>query len=185
MLTSHQSTMQQQEIGDSAWQLVDMGRDSNWPRPLMSVRQAQGPRTDRRVWTEGTKRGSMLKGPSRSNSVRTVASPNGSNLSPSSSAETIPPRDFMDVRSISESILSKSDRPESLAKTLVSKGSRLLKRQNSNINLTSLRTMDWSDEFGRETGRNQVKELSARGASKHNRWRSTDNGMSERPDVHC
>lgn len=168
-LVYHQPTLYLQRSGDYQWQLPAPARDSLWQRRERPYMTPQQPTANyRRGFPNGSRSNSMADTRPRS---RTAHSPNVGSLSPTSSIHMSSPRDLHDMRSISESIVSRIDRPESLAKTLVSKGYKLLRRQNSKSDLTSLRTMDWMEESKAE------KTLPK--SSNHSRWQSTDSGMFE------
>ncbi len=172
-LLYHQPTLYLQRSGDYQWQLPAPGRDRLWQRrerPYMSPQQPTA--NYRRGFPDGSRRNSMAGTQPRSSTAMAAHSPNEYSLSPSSSIHMSPSRDLHDMRSISESIVSRTDRPESLAKTLVSKGYKLLRRQNSKSDLTSLRTMDWMEK-------SKVENMYRSKNSKHSRWQSTDSGMFE------
>ena len=177
LLVYHQPTLYLQRSGDYQWQLPAPRRDRNWhrrDRPYMTPQQP--PLDHYGAFAEGSRRSSMATPRSgtirpRSSTAMTDYSTNEYCHSSSSSPRMSSPRDLHDMRSMSESIISRTDRPESLTKTLVSKGYKLLRRQNSRSDLTSLRTMDWMEQPG---GDNMSRKL-----AKHSRWQSTDSGMSE------
>ncbi len=169
----HQPTLYLQRDGDYQWQLPAPGRDRHWhrrERPYMAPHQP--PPNLRRGVTEGSwgsRRNSLSGIRPRSSTAMAARSPNECSLSPTSSIHMSSHRDLHDMRSISESIVSRTDRSGSLTKSLVSKGYKLLRRQNSKSDLTSLRTMDWMEQ---PRGENNLRKN-----SKHSRWQSTDSSM--------
>lgn len=89
-------------------------------------------------------------------------------------------RRSQDVRSIAGSIQSRADRSDSMTKSLLSRGTKLLKRQNSKSNLTSLRTLDWVEA---SYERDQIQELAGWRLLKHSRIDSTGDCMTLQ--FHC
>ena len=176
LLVYHQPTLYLQRSGDYQWQLPAPRRDRSWQRRDRPYMTPQQPTLNHCRASEGSRRNSMSTSRSgtirpRSSTAMTDYSTNQYCHSSSSSIHMSSPRDLHDMRSISENIVSRSDRPESLTKTLVSKGYKLLKRQNSRSDLTSLRTMDWMEQSN--------GEKTSRKPAKHSRWQSTDSGRSE------
>jgi hypothetical protein len=111
---------------------------------------------------------------SRSNSSMPGSTPFESNLSPALTIDRSTPRSSssQDRHSFAgNSLYTNAKRSESLGKSLMAKGSRLLKRQNSKNDLTSLHPMNWSEEDSRH-----VQEMSNRPGSRHSRIRSTGEG---------
>lgn len=84
-------------------------------------------------------------------------------------------RRSQDVRSIAGSIQSRADRSDSMTKSLFSRGTKLLKRQNSKSNLTSLRTLDWVEA---SYERDQIQELAGWRLLKNSRIDSTGSCMT-------
>ena len=177
LLVYHQPTLYLQRSGDYQWQLPAPRRDRRWQRRDRPYLTPQQPTLSHcGAFTEGSGRDSMSTSRSgmirpRSSTAMIDYSTNDYCHSSSSLTHMSSPRDLHNMRSVSESIVSRSDRPESLTKTLVSKGYKLLRRQNSRSDLTSLRTMDWMEQSNREN--------TSRKLAKHSRWQSTDSGMSE------
>jgi hypothetical protein len=100
------------------------------------------------------------------------------NLSPSVSHERPASWRSQDARSSSSSIPPSLERAESLAKTLMVRGSKLFKRQHSKTSPPSLRTLYWvvdtqngMDKPGRQRG-------SLHRDSQHNRMHSTGSKLS-------
>ena len=170
LLVYHQPTLYLQRSGDYQWQLPAPGRDRRWQdrdRPYTSTQQSTT--NNHRPSTMSSRPASMSSTRQRSNTAMAHYSSNEPKLSPTSSVRTLSRPYLHDMRSVSENIVSRTERPESLTKTLVSKGYRLLRRQNSKSDLTSLRTMDWKEQSS--TGN------ASRKPPRHSRWQSTDSGM--------
>lgn len=181
LLVYHQPTLYLQRSGDYQWQLPAPNRDryrQRRDRPYVSPQQPTlnhfGALTEsERRSSMSSSRGGVVR--SRSSTAMAHRLPDEYSHSPSSSTHMSSPRDLYNLRSISESIVSRADRPESLTKSLVSKGYKLLRRRNSRSDLTSLRPMDWAEH---SSGENPSRKL-----LRHSRWQSTDSGMSE-PNFH-
>ena len=86
-----------------------------------------------------------------------------------------------DRRSASISLHSRNERSESFSRTLRTKASRLLRRQENDENLTSLRTVDWSEELD-ETPYEDGPSLLPRRGLKVAKRGSPSGGMPS-PDV--
>lgn len=132
------------------------------------------PQRRRRV-TEGAQRTSVFGLRSRSNTITSSTS----FTSTASSTPIVGKRWWRGSRathSTSPSMTSYSERSESMAKTLLSKSGRMLKRQNST--LTSLRTLDGDDTSDRWGDVHEVQELSGGGYAHHERAQSIDSGKS-------
>lgn len=71
----------------------------------------------------------------------------GLRLSPTSSVEMSTSRYSLDARSISGSLHFQAERPESLARSLRAKGSRLIRRQNSKFNLPTLEWVESAEQL--------------------------------------
>ena len=174
ILAYHQPTLYLQRSGDYQWQLPAPSHDRHWRRRDRPYMTPQQPTSNHgRAFKEGSRHNSMSGSGSstirpRSGTATTSRFPNENSLSPSPPTYVSAPGDPHDMRSISESIVSRTDRPESLTKSLVSKGYKLLRRQSSKSDLTSLRTIDWMEPSkGEKTSRKNLK---------HSRWQSTDSG---------
>ena len=113
---------------------------------------------------------------SRSKTTPSTYSTLGMDSESKSSKDKSSRRRSQDVRSIAGSIQSRADRSDSMTKSLFSRGTKLLKRQNSSkSNLTSLRTLDWVEA---SYERDQIQELAGWRLLKHSRIDSTGNCMT-------
>lgn len=134
-----------------------------------------------RALTEDTKRPSLLQLRARSN-TSTHSSPfealsaGRRILSPASSSGRPASRNSIDRRSITPSFQARVDRSESFGKALMAKGSKLLRRSNSRSDLTSLGTLDWSEEFGEGYRRGPTQETAYRPQSRPTRMKSKSEG---------
>lgn len=132
------------------------------------------PQRRRRV-TEGAQRTSVFGSRSRSNTIASSTS-----FASTASSTPVPGkrwwRGSRETHSTSPSMTSYGERSESMAKTLLSKSGRMLKRQNST--LTSLRTLDGDDTSDRWGDVQEVQELSGGGYAHHDRTQSIDSGKS-------
>ena len=96
-------------------------------------------------------------------------------MSPEYSLENSPRGSFDRPRSRQ----SKVERPESFRRTLVSKSSRLFKsRPSSRDDLTSLRPLDWSDEFENDICPAPEPATTSRPTSRHSRKASKADGQT-------
>ncbi|KAA6412046.1 MAG: hypothetical protein FRX48_04196 [Lasallia pustulata] len=110
---------------------------------------------------------------SRSKTTTSTYSTLGMDSESKSSGDKSSRRRSQDVRSIAGSIQSRADRSDSMAKSLFSRGTKLLKRENSSkSNLTSLRTLDWVEA---SYERDQIQELAGWRLLKHSRIDSAGN----------
>lgn len=109
----------------------------------------------------------------RSKSSTAIPTPKnfGLRLSPTSSVDKSTSRYSLDARSISGSLHSQAERPESLAQSLRAKGSRLMRRQNSKFNL---RTLEWVESSDHSW---------SRGNGGQDRINPADNNPAWRPDI--
>ena len=144
----------------SDWRVTDYQsnhRRSFTPKPTLH----------QRALTEDVRRPHHLKKRSRSNtstgSLATLTSPEGSSLSPAISIDRSTSNSSSDRRSVSGSIHARNSSTDSFGKTLMAKGSRLLRRQNSKQELTSLHTLDWLSAVD---GPGHVQDKSARPGSR-------------------
>ena len=170
LLVYHQPTLYLQRAGDYQWQLPAPNRDRYWQRRDRPYMSPQQPRLNHfGAFPESSRRSSISS--SRTGAMQPRSSTAMAHHSPSSSTHISSPRDLYDMRSISENIVSHTYRPESLTKSLVSKGYKLFRRRNSRSDLTSLRPMDWAEQSNEE---NPPPKL-----LRHSRWQSADSGMSE------
>ena len=96
-------------------------------------------------------------------------------LSPEFSLESSPRGSFDRPRSRQ----CRVERPESFRRTLVSKSSRLFKsRPSSRDDLTSLRPLDWSDEFENNICPAPEPAMTSRPTSRHFRKASKNDGQT-------
>lgn len=82
-------------------------------------------------------------------------------------------RKSQDIRLSSGSIFLRPEKPESLAKTLMTRGSKLLRRQNSRTESTSLRTWQWLETSQDNMDTNDGHSAKTLGDLRHNRIHST------------
>ena len=116
-----------------------------------------------------------FKARSRSNTAASSYLPFDSNLSPTSSIDSAASK-RNNRGSKSGSTHSRADYPESRTKSLVAKGSRLFRRQNSKSDLTSLTTLNWLD--GSDGSSDDFTRWSSRpGRSRNGSGTSTPYGM--------
>lgn len=131
------------------------------------------PHHHQRALTEDIRRPSLTVR-ARSNSSMPSSTSYQNNLPPAVAIERSTPRSSssLDRYSFAEnSVHTRAERSESFGKSLMAKGSRLLRRQNSKNDLTSLHPMSWSENDNRH-----VQEMSNRPDSRHSRVRSTGEG---------
>ena len=138
------------------------------------------PTLHQRSLTEDTRTPDVLPLRSRSNSSTASHSAYDSRkLSTAPSFERSTPRSSIDRRSLSGgSIHTRAGSTDSLSKTLMAKGSRLLRRQNSKqddlTSLTSLQTLDWIEDTKSKA---QYLELSNGERSRLSRAQSDGDGQ--------
>ncbi|GKZ66294.1 hypothetical protein AnigIFM50267_011460 [Aspergillus niger] len=109
------------------------------------------------------KRLSVFSGRSRSNTTNSTTS---SRRSPASSMTSVDAASLpsQDDRTTSAAGV-RHERPESVTKSLLSRGSRILRRQGSKFHIVS--TLDEEDEMEREKPRFEVSEIFSRNKSRH------------------
>ena len=158
------------ERRDSDWRVMDyqnIHRRSFNPKPTLHPRPLN----------EDGRRPNVLQKRSRSNtSITSLAPPSpyeGASLSPAISIDRSTSNCSSDRRSVSGSINARASSTDSLGKTLMAKGSRLLRRQNSKQELTSLHTLDW---LAAVDSSRPVQEMSARPRSRQSRIQSRIEG---------
>ena len=117
-----------------------------------------------RVNTDGPKRLSIFGGKSRNNTITSTASYQ-------SSFSSITYVEQPDGRLVSSLGL---ERPESVAKSLIHRGSRILKRQNSKFSLASTLALEEEQDVEKTKYRFEVVELFQRGS----RGRSRDSTLA-------
>jgi len=148
---------------DSFWDVPRLHKDkvyreNGWPvtavRPLPR-RNVGGP--------ESPQRATLLDYQSNSSTAVPTFESFGTKLSPTASVDMSMSRFSVDGASISGSLRSQNDRPESIAQNLRAKGSRFMRRQNSRFNL---RTTEWVEDSN---------ERWTRGNARHNRDQSIGN----------
>lgn len=112
---------------------------------------------------------------SRRNSSLVSQTPfEGTKLSPSPSFDRSTPRSSIDRRSFSGgSTHTRAGSSDSFGKALMARGTRLLRRQNSKHDLTSLQTLDWLEDTN---GKGQPQEMPQRPGSRHSRMQSAGDG---------
>lgn len=155
------------------WRVVDHYKIQNLgKRPFITMFAPATPSPHhQRALTKDIGRRPSLTLRSRSNSSMPSSTPHESNLSHAVTIERSTPRSSSSADRHSfagNSLYTRAERSESLGKTLMAKGSRLLRRRNSKQDLTSLHPMDWSEADNRH-----VQEMSNRPGSRHSRTRST------------
>jgi len=128
-----------------------------------------------RSLTEDTRRPSLLQLRSRSkSSTASQTIYERTDDSPSLPVDRNISRISVDRRSISGgSIHRRAGNSKSFGKTLMAKGTKLLRRQNSKHDLTSLQTLEWLAETN---GKGHVQEMSTRPGSRLSRIQSSGNG---------
>lgn len=141
-------------------------------RPFTSMVQ---PTSHQRSLTEETRRPSLLQFRSRSNSsAPSLTAREEPKQSSTPSFDRSTPRSSPDRRSISRgSIHARVGSVDGFGKILMAKGSKLLRRQNSKHDLTSLQTLDWLESTN---GKGYVQETSSRRGSAHDRIQSPNSG---------
>ena len=126
----------------SSWQ--DEGKSKIYQlgeRPHSAMTQTS---SHQRTMTEHLRRPPPTPARGRSNTMTSNYVP--PNTTPPSSFQAASGMRY-DRRSTAMSVHSRSERSGSLSKSLKTKASKLLRRQDSNTNLTSLRVVDWSEEL--------------------------------------
>lgn len=116
-----------------------------------------------RAYTESSRRLSVFGGRPRSNTVTSTSSSYQSPASSMTSTDFSSRRSSQDGRSTSNLAAPPYERPESVAKSLISRGSRILMRQGSKFSLSSSLTLDEEEEMEREKYKFEVSELFQRG----------------------
>ena len=126
------------------------------------------PTLHHRDLTEDVRRPNVLQKRSRSNtSIASLGIPyEGGSLSPAISIDRSTSGSPADRRSVSGSVHTRASSADSFGKSLMAKGSRLLRRQNSKQDLTSLHTLDW---LASVDGPGPVQEMSNRPGSRQSR----------------
>ncbi|MCJ1304787.1 hypothetical protein MMC08_007600 [Hypocenomyce scalaris] len=127
-----------------------------------------------------TRRDPELGSRPRSKAAHTTTPAFGSDLAAKPSADMSSRRRSQDARSLTGSIQSRADRSDSVTKSLFSRGTKLLKRQNSKSNLTSLRTLDWVEA---SYERDQIQELAGWRLLKHSRIDSTGSAKDIKQNI--
>lgn len=121
-----------------------------------------------RSLTEDTQRPSLLQLRSRSySSIASQIAYHGSERPPPLSISRPTSRASIDRQSISDrSIYTRAGISERFGKTLMARGSKLLRRQNSKHDLTSLQTLEALEETN---GKAHIQEMSGRTSSRQSR----------------
>lgn len=157
---------------ESTWQVVNVEKfDPTGKKqyattaPLPSVRHHQG-------HTERNRRLSMFRMRSRSNTTLNTSMDHC--LSPSASFDSRDSHRDNAEECHPESGWSDSEHSDSMTKSWVARGSRMLRKQNSKFNLSTSRRSTWVEESD-EAGE-QYPESRLRGHNKHGRMWSTGSG---------
>ena len=150
-------------------------------RPFTTMAQ---PSLHQRARTEDAGRPSLPQYRSKSNTSIPRSAPHEMNsITPTTSLDRFTPRNSTDRRSYSSSTHTRGDSSGSFGKSLIAKGSRLLKRQNSKQDdLTSLQTLDWLEEYRGEPLRDRVPEMPLGAHPRHSRIQSADGESHEQDD---
>ena len=152
--------------GHERWQSMD-----HWPP--MASRQSSG---HQRSLTEDNKRPPLVQLRSRSNTSTSSSDIPFARkaFSPELPLEPSPRGSFDRPRSRQTS----TERPQSFRRGLIAKSSRLFKqRSDSRDDLTSLRPLDWSEEFENDICPVVEPEISSRPVSRHARNASKSDGQ--------
>ncbi len=136
-------------------------------RPLTTMHPPQTSLHQRSL-TEDTQRPSLLQLRSRSySSIASQIAYHGSERPPPLSISRPTSRASIDRQSISDrSIYTRAGISERFGKTLMARGSKLLRRQNSKHDLTSLQTLEALEETN---GKAHIQEMSGRTSSRQSR----------------
>ncbi|KAL8649103.1 MAG: hypothetical protein Q9210_004597 [Variospora velana] len=159
------------DYGNSGWQLVNtqrLGRTGKHVAQVPSIRQRRG-------HTDANKRLSLFKMRSRSNTSL------GYRPSPSLSTNSQGAGHSDTEEARLESGWSDSDHSDSPTKSWVTKGSRMLKKQNSKFSLSSSRRSTWVEET--DEVNKQHPEVPLRNSNKHGRMYSTGSSHPVRPSI--
>ncbi|MCJ1361392.1 hypothetical protein MMC16_000492 [Acarospora aff. strigata] len=165
--------------GDSV-QVVQTSSRRATPSPSPRASTGEWSPQRRRRDTEGTKRTSVFASRQRSNTIASSLSLN----STTSSTELVGKywwRGSREKHSKPEGMLSRGERSESMTMSLISRSSRMLKRQNST--LTSLRTLDGVDVTDRSRGVQEIQELYGRTYTHHERSESIDSEGTRKRNI--
>ena len=135
-------------------------RQASGSRPGSSDNSLQSrPRAN----TENPKRLSVFGGRSRSNTATSATSSYQSPATSMTSTDISSRRSSQDGRVPLNPAIPFHERPDSVAKSLLSRGSRILRRQGSKFSLASSLTLDEDEENERERYKVEVAELFQRG----------------------
>lgn len=156
---------------EASWQLVNTDQGAEMGRKQITPVARLPNAHHRRGHTEGTRRLSIFKVPSRSNTMSNLSTSRP--ISPSASIDSLN-AGHEPESSRPQSVWSDSDNSDSQTKRWVAKGSKMLRKQNSRFNLSSSRMVDWLEEDD-ETNE-QYHERQPRSHLKHGRMSSTGNG---------
>lgn len=157
---------------ESTWQLVNPNRVAETGRKQNTPVERLPNDHHRRGHTEGTRRLSIFKVPSRSNTMSNLSLRHP--ISPSTSIDSLNGGNEPEF-SRPQSVWSDSDHSDSQTKRWVAKGSKMLRKQNSRFNLSSSRIVDWVEEDDETNVKHNEKQ--PHGYSKHGRMLSTGDGM--------
>ncbi|KAI9873569.1 MAG: hypothetical protein M1830_010848 [Pleopsidium flavum] len=150
------------------------------PSPSLSTSTGEWSPQRRRGNTDGAKRTSVFGGHQRSKTITSSVYLNSAAAS-TVSVDTHSWRGFRKAPLTLESVIPRSERSESMAKSLLSRSSRLLKRQNST--LTSLRTLDGVDVPDRGRDVYEVQELSGCSQLHHDGTQSIDDDPTKKRNI--
>lgn len=116
----------------------------------------------------------IVKHRSRRQSTISTSTPLSTNSSLANTNNKVVLKKSQDARLSSSSLFLRPEKSESLAKTLMARGSKLLRRQNSRSDSTSLRTWQWL-EASHDDNMSTCEGHSANalGDLRHNRMHST------------
>lgn len=121
--------------------------------------------------------GSIANNYPRNRTATTTSLPSDAYLNFTVSNEKPAARETQRLSS-SGSVIPHPERVESLAKTLIARGSRLLKRQNSKIDSVSLRTLEWLERSGTNMGKHKSQPPDLHPEYRRESMYSTGNGKS-------
>lgn len=152
---------------DSFWDVPRLHKDKRYRESHRPVTALARPPQQQVGASEPQQRTMLLDYKAKSSTSVPTLQSFGSRLSPGSSADMPSSRFSFDGQSLLGSTYSQTDRPDSIAQNLRSKGSRFMRRQNSKFNL---RTLEWVEDSD---------ELWTRGHARHNRIQSTGNNKLE------
>lgn len=160
------------------WRVVDHYNIQHLGKQPFNTMQPSPTTMHQRSWTEDTRLPSLLQLRSRSNSSLASQSRYESYLpSPPTLYPRTTSRASIDERSSSSgSTHKRTGSTDSFGRTLMAKGTKLLRRQNSKHDLTSLQTFEWSQE-SKQNG--YIQDMSSRPGSRQSRAHSSSDGRQD------